>query len=206
MHFTAASAIAVLAAAGAIASPLSSGQPGQRDNGDDHNPKINIFPKPEAYENWAICKGKITKARFPNLQAPTPAGGCVRYYRGIDITGVVTETHFFARDGVNDACDCAIKCLERPASCTNWVFKHTFMAGDDGKRSCTLYSSPNLPTNVTLAYDTAKSKGFQLLQPGNNPQAGAPAPITTLDAAGKQPDKFGVSGFMVQDQNKRQFC
>ncbi len=71
------------------------------------------------------------------------------------------------------------------------------MDGDDGKRSCTLYSSPNLPANVTLAYDTAQSKGFQLLQPGNNPQAGAPAPITTLDQVGQQPDKYGVSGYMV---------
>jgi len=188
-------------AAGAIASPAS-----RRDNGDDRDPNVNIFPKFDNYEQWAICKGKITKGRFPNLQAPTNDGGCVRYYRGIDITGVVTEVHFFARDGIKSACDCAIKCLERPTSCTNWVYKHTFMNGDGGKRSCTLYSSPNLPTNVTLAYDTAHSTGFQLLQPGNNPQAGAPAPITTLDQAGKQPDMYGVSGFMVQDQNNRQYC
>ncbi|EXA29026.1 hypothetical protein FOVG_19412 [Fusarium oxysporum f. sp. pisi HDV247] len=40
----------------------------------------------------------------------------------------------------------------------------------------------------------------------NNPQAGAPASMTFLDAAGTNPDKFGVSGFMVQDQNGRQFC
>ncbi|KAF9343179.1 hypothetical protein BGX26_006135 [Mortierella sp. AD094] len=201
MHFTAATFIALLAAAGAIASPVT-----DYDNGDHSNSDVNIFPKFDNYGKWSICKGKITKARFPNLQAPTNDGGCVRYYQGIDMTGVVTEVHFFARNGVKNACDCAIKCLERPASCTNWVFKHTFMQGDDGKRSCTLYSSPNLPTNVTLAYNTTNSKGFQLLQPGNNPQAGAPAPLTFLDAAGTQPDKYGVSGFMVQDQNNRQFC
>lgn len=203
MHLTIATAIAVLAATGVVASPMD---PSRRDNNDDSNPSVNIFPRPDTYENWAICKGKITKARFPNLQAPTAEGGCVRYYQGIDMTGVVTEQHLFASNGINSACDCAAACLERPASCTNWVYKHTFMAGDGGKRSCTLYSSPNLPTNVTLAYDTAHSAGFQLLQPGNNPQAGALAPLTTLDAAGTKPDKFGVSGFMVQDQNKRQYC
>jgi hypothetical protein len=205
MLFAASTIVAILTAATAVtATPV--GTTSRRDNGDDGNKNINIFPGFNNYDQWAICKGKITKAKFPNLQAPTADGGCVRYYQGIDMTGVVTEKHFFARDGIASACDCAAKCLEGPTFCTNWVFKHTFMDGDDGKRSCTLYSSPNLPTNVTLAYDTATSKGFQLLQPGNNPQAGAPAPLTFLDAAGTQPDKYGVSGFMVQDQNNRQFC
>ena len=34
----------------------------------------------------------------------------------------------------------------------------------------------------------------------------APAPITMLDQADTQPDKFGVSGLMVQDQNNRLYC
>jgi hypothetical protein len=205
MYVSAKTLICTLLATSAVASPFASSL-SRRDDRDDTNPNVNIFPDFDRYSNWAICKGKITKSRFPNLQAPNNDGGCVRYYRGIDMTGVVTETHFFARDGVNSACDCAIKCLERPATCTNWVWKHTFMPGDDGKRSCTLYSSPNLPTGVTLAYNTANSTGFQLLQPGNNPQTGAPAPLTFLDAANTIPDNFGVSGFMVQDQNNRQFC
>jgi hypothetical protein len=127
----------------------------------------DIFPTLDQYNNWAICKGQITKRRFPNLNVPTNQGGCVRYFRGIDITGVVTEQHFFFADGIKSACDCIAECLERPLSCTNWVYKHTFMDGDDGLRSCTLYSSPNLPTNVTLAYDLANSTGYQLLQPEN---------------------------------------
>jgi hypothetical protein len=205
MYFSAEALTCVLLAAGALATPLASSV-SRRDADDNTNPNTNIFPHFQEYSDWAICKGTITKGRFPNLQAPTNDGGCVRYYRGIDITGVVTETHFFAKDGLNSACDCAIKCLERPTTCTNWVWKHTFMPEDGGKRSCTLYSSPNLPTDVTLAYNTANSTGFQLLQPGNNPQKGAPAPLTFLDAAGTIPDHFGVSGFMVQDQNNRQFC
>ncbi|KAM0425564.1 hypothetical protein ACHAPT_009095 [Fusarium lateritium] len=197
MHFTTAALSAILASA-AMATPINSSN--AQTAGED------IFPSFDRYSDWAICKGKINKDRFPNLQAPNREGGCVRYYQGIDITGVVTEQHFFFKDGFNNACDCAAKCLEQPTMCTNWVWKHTFMPEDGGKRSCTLYSSPNLPEGVTLAYNVANSKGFMLLQPGNNPQAGAPAPLTFLDAAGTIPDKFGVSGFMVQDQNGRQFC
>lgn len=59
----------------------------------------NIFPPFANYDKWAICVGKVTKKMFPHLQAPTAAGGCVRYYQGIDMTGVVTEKHFFAKVG-----------------------------------------------------------------------------------------------------------
>jgi hypothetical protein len=52
----------------------------------------------------------------------------------------------------------------------------------------------------------ANSAGYQLLQPGNNPQAGAPAPLTFLDVNNTIPDNFGVSGFIVQDQDNRQYC
>jgi len=205
MHFSAAAAAAIVLATSALANPVDTFR-SRRDDGDSSNSDVNIFPDPNTYDRWAICKGRINKGKFPNLAAPTDEGGCVRYYRGIDMTGVVTETHFFFRDGVRSACDCAAECLDRPTSCTNWVWKHTFMAGDDGKRSCTIYSSPNLPTNVTLAYNTANSTGFQLLQAANNPQKGGSAPLTFLDTQGTIPDQFGVSGFTSQDQNGRQYC
>lgn len=200
MYFTVATAIAVLAATSVFAVPAD---PNHGNDNDDKNPNLNIFPNPVNYEKWAICKGQITTKRFRNLQAPTPDGGCVRYYQGIDMTGIVTEIHLLARDGIKSACDCIAACLNRPATCTNWVFKHAFVDGDEGKRTCTLYSSPNLPTGVTLVYDTARSSGFKPLPQGNK-QAGALVPLTTLD--GKMPDRFGVSGFMVQDENHRQWC
>ncbi|KAL7912852.1 hypothetical protein GGI35DRAFT_441294 [Trichoderma velutinum] len=203
MRFVASVLLNLVLVVSVIASPLID----SRDNNDEKNPNVNIFPAFKNYEDWAICKGKITKHQFPNLQAPENAGGCVRYYRGIDMTGVVTELHFYFKDNVRSACDCAIKCLERPAICTNWVWKHTFMKKlDSGKRSCTLYSSPNLPTGVTLDYNLGKSKGFQPLQAANNPQVGALAPLTFLDAANTKPDKFGVSGFITEDQNKKLYC
>jgi hypothetical protein len=71
---------------------------------------------------------------------------------------------------VQTACDCISLCLDAPTTCTNWVWKHTNMpALDSGRRSCTLYSSPNLPSGVTLDYNLALSSGFQLLQAANNP-------------------------------------
>ena len=110
------------------------------------------------------------------------------------MTGVVTEVDLYF-PLIQSACDCIAQCLSNPSSCTNWVFKHTFVPSkDSGRRSCTLYSSPNLPTNVTLVYDLSNktglgfSMGYQLLQTGNNPQVGAEAPFTFLDATNAQQD------------------
>jgi hypothetical protein len=168
----------------------------------------DIFPSnPSALNDWAICKETITVAKFPDLFSPTRTGGCVRYFQGVDITGVVTEKHFFYKDGVKNACDCIITCLQRPLSCTNWVYKHIFESNlDGGYRSCTLYSSPNLPSNVTLAYNLKNSTGYQLLQTVNNPQPGAPVPFTFLDAANTKVDNDGVSGLIFQDQNNKLHC
>jgi len=186
----------------AFASPLSV----ERDS-DDLDQKYNIFEDSSRRYDGAICKNDITVRRFPHLNVPNGKSGCVRYFQGIDMTGVVTEVDLYAKDGIHSACDCIAACLERPLSCTNWVYKHTFVPSKDGgKRSCTLYSSPNLPTNVTLDYNLDKSTGFSLLQPANNPQAGGGAPLTFLDANGQKPDPYGVSGFMTQDQNNKQYC
>jgi hypothetical protein len=69
-----------------------------------------------------------------------------------------------------------------------------------------LYSSPNLPSNVTLAYNLKNSTGYQLLQTVNNPQPGAPVPFTFLDAANTKVDNDGVSGLIFQDQNNKLHC
>lgn len=117
------------------------------------------------------------------------------------MTGVVTELHFYFKDSFRTACDCAAKCLEQPTSCTNWVWKYNFIPGDGDKRPYNLYNSPNLPSNVTLAYDTANSAVFEPLQASNNPQKGADVPLTFLGSAGAKPDEFGMTGFLVQDLN-----
>jgi len=178
-----------------------------RNSSDDDDDAIRIFK--HANDRWegAICKGIVTKHKFPNLVAPTSDGGCVRYFQGIDITGVVTEVDLYFKDGIKTACDCVSRCLSSPTNCTNWVFKHTFVpALDSGKRTCTLYSSPNLPTGVTLWYNLTGSVGFELLQAMNNPQVGALAPFTFKNAADTRLDPFGVSGFLSQDQNSNLYC
>jgi hypothetical protein len=204
MHFSTATVLSILAVASSVlAGPLGKDA---RDNGDDTNSDMNIFPNANTYDNWAICKGKITKDQFPQLQAPSNDGGCVRYFQGIDITGVVTMVNLYFKDGIHSACDCAAQCLDRPESCTNWVYKHTFAGAaiDDNKRSCTLYSSPNLPKGVTLDYNLNNSTGFGVV--GMNAQQGCDAPLTWLDQGMTQPDKYGVSGFAVRDVNARQYC
>lgn len=128
------------------------------------------------------------------------------------MTGVVTEVDLYFPQ-IQSACDCAAQCLTHATSCTNWVFKHTFVPKlDHGRRACTLYSSPNLPSNVTLVYDLKDatglgfSSGYQLLQASNNPQAGGGAPLTFLDVANTKTDPYGVSGFLSQDVNGRLYC
>jgi hypothetical protein len=114
--------------------------------------------------------------------------------------------NLYAKDGIKSACDCAIACLDDPTTCTNWVFKHTFAGAaiDNNQRSCTLYSSPNLPMGVTLDYNLGQSVGFGFVN--MNAQQGADAPLTFLDANSTMVDKYGVSGFAVRDTNQRQYC
>ena len=199
MHFSTTTVLSTLALTSSV---LAS--PHRRDSGN--NSDINIFPSDDKYNDYAICKGKVTKGQFPQLQALSKDGGCVRYFKGIDITGVVTMVNLYYKDGINSACDYAAACLDRPKTCTNWVFKHTFVGAviDNNKRSCTLYSSPNLPKNVTLDYNLNQSISFGII--GMNAQQGCNTPLTFLDANGTMPDAYGVSGFAVRDVNQRQYC
>ncbi|TXC10530.1 hypothetical protein FocTR4_00006112 [Fusarium oxysporum f. sp. cubense] len=77
MHFTI-TTLSLLIASTALATPLDSHS--HQDSGAD------IFPNFNTYSDWAICKGKITKGRFPTLQAPNNNGGCVRMGLGLPAT------------------------------------------------------------------------------------------------------------------------
>ncbi|KFY81247.1 hypothetical protein V500_11588 [Pseudogymnoascus sp. VKM F-4518 (FW-2643)] len=201
MRYTAPLALA-FAASTALASPSNSLHVG--DSNDNDHSQINIFKTANKRWDGAICKGKVTPATFPGLVTPSEDGGCVRYYQGIDMTGVVTTVNIYFPT-VKSACDCIGLCIKNITTCTNWVFKHTFAPGlDHGKRTCTLYSSPNLPTDVTLAYNLSGSVNFAEL--GANPQVGGLAPLTFTDPALTQQDRFGVSGFIAQDQNSNIYC
>ena len=121
------------------------------------------------------------------------------------MTGVVTEVNIYFPT-VKSACDCIGLCIKNITTCTNWVFKHTFAgdAIDHGKRSCTLYSETNIPTDVTIAFNVSGSLNIDILT--NNPQIGGLAPLTFADAASTKQDKFGVSGLIAQDQNNAIYC
>ena len=107
--------------------------------------------------------------------------GCIRYTRGFDVTGVVTEVDL-TFPVIKSACDCIQECLDRKNSCAAWVYKFTTpQSVQDGHRTCTLYSQFNLPTDVTIEVATGQSTNVQLLQPGNNPQTGAPVPQAFKD-------------------------
>jgi hypothetical protein len=77
MHFSTTTALSILALVSSVlAGPLGNLR---RENGDDNNTDINIFPSKDHYNDYAICRGKVTKNQFPQLQAPSNEGGCVRY-------------------------------------------------------------------------------------------------------------------------------
>jgi hypothetical protein len=113
-----------------------------------------------------ICPGLKTQDR-----------GCIRYTRGFDITGVVTEVdlHF---PQIRTECDCIQACLNRSNTCANYVYKFsTPESVKSGHRTCTLYSDFNLPANVTLQFDLESSNNTEInaseiIAEGNNPHMG----------------------------------
>jgi hypothetical protein len=86
MHFSATTTLSILAlASAAFAGPLGIARRDNGTSGDDSNSDINIFPSKDHYNDFAICKGKVTKNQFPQLQAPSNDGGCVRYFQPLNL-------------------------------------------------------------------------------------------------------------------------
>ena len=114
-------------------------------------------------------------------------GGCSRYVRGFDITGV---TNLINAGSTPTFCDCMNLCKEQGSTCASWVWK--FTAPDQTTRQCTLYSNFNLPPNVIIDVNLAAStEGVN----GGNPQAGGLIPPCTLDSlATGTPDPECASG------------
>jgi hypothetical protein len=116
--------------------------------------------------------------------------------RGFDVTGVVTEIDLTFPE-VKGECDCIQECLNRPTLCANYVWKFSTPASvRSGHRTCTLYSTFNLPPDVTIDYNL-KSKLNMNIIPGliDNPQAGGPVPQAFKDIhLNTVPDDEAVSG------------
>jgi len=123
--------------------------------------------------------------------------GCIRYTRGFDVTGVVTEVDL-TYPHIKTECQCIQACLEAPTTCANYVYKFsTPQSVQIGHRTCTLYSQFNLPSAVTIeiAINSSNNTDVQYLNPANNPQAGGLVPQAFKDASlSKTPDPDAVSG------------
>ncbi|KAJ5364596.1 uncharacterized protein N7496_010309 [Penicillium cataractarum] len=136
-----------------------------------------------------ICPGLNTQDR-----------GCIRYTRGFDVTGVVTEVDLTFPQ-VRTECDCIQECLNRRDTCANYVWKFsTPESVNSGHRTCTLYSDFNLPAGVTLQFDLASPNNTNInaeaiIANGNNPHAGGLVPQAFKDAnLDTDPDFDAVSG------------
>jgi len=117
----------------------------------------------------------------PNL--PVKDGGCIRYVRGFDVTGVTTEIDLTFPQ-IQSECDCIQACINRKGICNNYVWKFSTPASViSGYRTCTLYSDFNLPADVTIEFDADSKNNVNLqpLQPDNNPQAGSLTPQAFKD-------------------------
>jgi hypothetical protein len=112
--------------------------------------------------------------------------GCIRYTRGFDITGVVTEVDLQFPQ-IRTECDCIQACLNRSSTCANYVYKFsTSESVKSGHRTCTLYSDFNLPANVTLQFDLKSHNNTainasEITANGNNPHMGGLVPHAYKD-------------------------
>ncbi|OCL13452.1 hypothetical protein AOQ84DRAFT_415194 [Glonium stellatum] len=139
-------------------------------------------------------------------------GGCIRYVKGFDVTGVVTEVDLTFPQ-IKEACDCIQACLDRPTTCAAYVWKFSTAASvQSGHRTCTLYSQFNLPTDVAIEINTNSTlnkniNAAELLALGNNPQPGAPVPQCFKDfPTNTIPDNECRSGEVWQLANGNTLC
>jgi len=127
-------------------------------------------------------------------------GGCRRYIRGYDVTGVtntVVLTH--SKNGINDECDCIEACLKAKNTCASWVWKFT---DTSGFRTCTLYSNFNFPPDTSANFGKSHLGSI-----AGNPQAGGQVPHCTKDGTDDGPaDNSCYSGALWFLDNGKFLC
>lgn len=197
MHFSVAFLSAALLATTALAGPLAK---------RDYDNNSYGYGNDDSDDNGGDSQKRICR----NL--PVSEGGCIRYVRGFDVTGVVTEVDL-TFPLIQDECDCIQQCLDRPTTCAAYVWKFSTAASvQSGHRTCTLYSQFNLPTDVTIDINVNSTlnqniNAAELLANGNNPQAGAPVPQTFMDInLNTTADPLAVSGEVWQLANGQAVC
>jgi len=129
-------------------------------------------------------------------------GGCTRYVRGYDITGVTNFVSLTVQNGIHTPCDCLNKCKAVFNTCAAWVWKFT---DTTGFRTCTLYSNFNLPPTVTLGFSTGTSVNSGVI--GQNPQTGGLVPHCTLNGLNNGTVDTGcISGELWALDNGNFYC
>lgn len=138
--------------------------------------------------------------------------GCIRYTRGYDVTGVVTEVDL-TWPQVKTQCDCIQACLDQSGTCANYVWKFsTPESVQSGHRTCTLYSDFNLPADVTLQFDLNNSNNSNInastiISKSNNPHVGALVPRAFKDInLNTTADPDAVSGPVWTLENRQIQC
>ena len=169
--------------------------PNGNNNGDSHNDDDNDDDDDDDDDDNGDDSG--IKRICPQLA--TQDKGCVRYTRGFDVTGVVSEVDLTFPE-VASECDCIQACLDLPGTCASyvWMFS-TADAVDSGHRTCTLYSDFNLPGSVAIQFDLESDNNMninaaQITSQGANPDIGYPVPQAFQDLDSVVPDPDAVSG------------
>jgi len=137
-----------------------------------------------------------------NICSNVVNGGCTRYVRGFDVTGVTNFVSLTVANGINTACDCLSRCKTSFLTCAAWVWKFT---DNSGVRTCTLYSDFNLPPNVTLGFNLGTSVNSGVI--GMNPQTGSLVPHCTTNGLNNGTNDPGcISGELWALDNNNFYC
>lgn len=171
---------------------------GNDNNGDSHNDDHDHDHDGDDDDDDDNDNDSGIKRICPQLA--TQDKGCVRYTRGFDVTGVLSEVDLTFPE-VSSVCDCIQACLDMPGTCASyvWMFS-TADAVDSGHRTCTLYSDFNLPGSVAIQYDLESPNNMninaaQIISQGANPNIGGPVPQAFQDPdLSVTPDPDAVSG------------
>ena len=127
--------------------------------------------------------------------------------KGFDVTGVVTEVDLTFPQ-VQSACDCIQECLNRPTTCSSYVYKFSTPESiQSGHRTCTLYSQFNLPADVAIEIDLDNTNNTninaaEITMMGNNPQKGSVVPQAFKDLNNTMGDDDAFSGYVRQSHGK----
>src|SRR5437762_10931095 len=102
-----------------------------------------MIPISPVFVHISPSKGMdVSAVNFPS--SLTSSAADVLDVRGFDVTGVTTQIDLTFPE-IQDECDCIKACLDRKATCNNYVWKFSTPASvESGHRTCTLCTLSSL--------------------------------------------------------------